>query len=98
MDFPDLWKAELGCLKDFELDVKFKPNAKPVFRKHRQVPCAIEESVSKAIDDGIASGVWEPAQFNDYGTPVVQVKKTLLPGQTQPKLRVCGDYSVTVND
>ena len=97
-EFPDLWKAELGCLKDFELDVKFKPNAKPVFRKPRQVPCAIEESVSKAIDDGIASGVWEPTQFNDYGTPVVPVKKTLLPGQTQPKLRVCGDYSVTVNE
>nr|KAG5702836.1 hypothetical protein BaRGS_001918 [Batillaria attramentaria] len=29
--FPDLFKEELGCLKDFELEVKFKSDAKPVF-------------------------------------------------------------------
>ena len=32
-DFPDLFKPELGCLRDFELEVKFKDNAKPVFCK-----------------------------------------------------------------
>ena len=36
-------------------------------------------------------------QFNDYGTPVVPIKKALLAGQTAPSLKVCGDYSVTVN-
>nr|KAG5706589.1 hypothetical protein BaRGS_028760 [Batillaria attramentaria] len=29
--FPDLFKEELGCLKDFELEIKFKSDAKPVF-------------------------------------------------------------------
>jgi hypothetical protein len=28
---------------------------------------------------------------------VVPIRKTSLPGQTKAKLRVCGDYSVTVN-
>ena len=28
---------------------------------------------------------------------MVPVKKALLPGQKKPKIRVCGDYSVTVN-
>ena len=32
-EFSDLFKEELGCLKDFELDVKFKSDAKPVFCK-----------------------------------------------------------------
>ena len=36
--FPDLWKAELGCLKDVEVEVKFKTDAKPGFRKARAVP------------------------------------------------------------
>ena len=36
-------------------------------------------------------------QFNDYGTPVVPVRKTKLPGQESAGIRVCGDYSVTVN-
>ncbi|XP_014663412.1 PREDICTED: uncharacterized protein K02A2.6-like [Priapulus caudatus] len=73
--YPDLWKDELGCLKDFEL----------------------EEDLGKAYDDGIKRGVWKPVQFCDYGTPVVPVRKTHTPGKPKPKIRVCGDYSVTVN-
>ena len=30
-EFPDVFKPELGCLKDFELEVKFKADAVPVF-------------------------------------------------------------------
>ena len=30
-EFPDLFKPDLGCLKDFQLEVKFKPEAQPVF-------------------------------------------------------------------
>ncbi len=96
-DYPDLWKDELGCLKDFELEVKFKPDAQPVFRKSRPVPIAIQEDLEAAYDKGIAKGIWEPAQFSDYGTPVVPVRKAQLPGQKKPDLRICGDYSVTVN-
>lgn len=95
--FPDLFKPELGCLKDFQLEVKFKSGAKPTFCKPRVVPFAIQEDLSKAYDAGISKGVWQPTQFNDYGTPVVPIRKTVLPGQTTAKLRVCGDYSVTVN-
>ena len=40
--------------------------------------------------------MWLPTQFNDYGTPVVSIREPSLPGQPA-KLRVCGDYSVTVN-
>ena len=96
-EFPDLFKPELGCLKDFQLDVRFKEDAKPVFCKPRIVPFAIQEELNHAIDTGIKRGVWEPTNFNDYGTPVVPVRKTLQPGQSKPTVRVCGDYSVTVN-
>lgn len=96
-EFSDLWKPELGCLKDFELDVKFKKDAQPVFCKPRSVALALQEDLDKAYEQGIAKGVWEPTHFNEYGTPVVPVKKALLPEQTKAKLRVCGDYSVTVN-
>lgn len=95
--FPNVWKQELGCLKDFELEVEFKRNAEPIFCKARPVPIAIQDDLEKAYQDGIAKGTWEPVQFNDYGTPVVPVKKAKLPGQEKAKIRVCGDYSVTVN-
>lgn len=95
-EFPELWKPELGCLKDVELEVRFSRNYKPVFYKARPVPMAIQEDLEKAYQEGIAKGVWEPVQFNDCGTPVVPIKKPAQPGQ-KAKLRVCGDYSVSVN-
>jgi len=96
-EFPDLWKPELGCLKDFELEVKFKENAEPVFRKSRPVPFSMEDDLEKAYEEGTRKGIWEPTKFNDSGTPVVPVKKVPLPGQEERKIRVCGGYSATVN-
>ena len=95
--FPDLFKPELGCLKDIQLEVRFKLDSKPVFRKPRVVPLAIQDELCKAYDTEITRGVWQPTQFIDYGTPVVPIPKATLPGQTTTKLQVCGDYSVTVN-
>ena len=94
--FPDLFKPEPGCLKNFELKVEFKENATPIFCKPRLVPFAIREDLTQSYDAGIRRGVWEPTSFNSYGTPVVPIRKTPLPGQQKGKLRVCGDYSVTV--
>jgi len=37
-EFPELFKRDLGCFKDFVLEVKLKLDAKPVFRKPRPVP------------------------------------------------------------
>ena len=96
-EFPDLFKAELGCLKDFELEVKFKPDAQPVFKKPRLVPFAIQDELNQAYDVGIAKGVWKPVQFNAHGTPVVPIRKPGHSNQSKTKIRVCEDYSVTVN-
>ena len=96
-EFPDLFKPELGKLKDFELEVCFKEEAKSVFCKPRSVPFAIQEDLVDAYETGIKRGIWERTQFCADGTPVVPIRKALLPGQMKAKLRVCGDYSVTVN-
>ena len=96
-EFPELFKQELGCLKDFELEVKFKPDATPVFHKPRTVPYAVLDDLNAAYEAGIQKGIWVPTSFNEYGTPVVPVRKAMLPGQKKAKLRVCGDYSVTIN-
>ena len=64
--FPDLFKPELGCLKDYELEVALRPNAKPVFCKPRTVPFAILEDLKAAYDAGIKKGIWVPTQFNEY--------------------------------
>ena len=52
-EFPDLFKTELGCLKDFELEVASKPQATPVFRKPRTVCYAKFDDLNKAYEVGI---------------------------------------------
>ena len=52
---------------------------------------------NEAYEAGIKRGVWELTDFNSYGTPVVPIRKSPLPGQAKASIRVCGDYSVTVN-
>ena len=96
-EFTELFKPELGCLKDFQLEIKFKAESNPTFCKPRPVPFAILDDLNQAYDAGIAKGVWKPTQINAYGTPVVPIRKKVLPGQTNGKLRVCGDYSVADN-
>ena len=96
-EFPDLWKQELGRLKDYQLEVKFKPDVTPRFCKPRTVPFAVQEDLNQAYDVGIAKGIWEPTIINEYGTPVVPVRKQSLPNQPTPSVRVCGDYSVFIN-
>ena len=70
-EFPDLFKPDLGCLKDFQLEVKFKPEAQPVFCRPRVVPFAVQDDLCLAYDARIAAGVWQPTQFSAHGTPIV---------------------------
>ena len=91
-EFPTLFESTLGCLKDFSLDIRFKPEAKPIFKKPRPVPFSILQDLNEAYEAGIKRGVWELTDFNSYGTPVVPIRKSPLPGQAKASIRVCGDY------
>ena len=78
------------------MEIKFKPEARPIFCKPRLVHLAILEDLNDAYDDRIRKGVWKPTDFNVSGTTVVPVQKAIRPGQNKARIRVCGDYSVTV--
>ena len=85
-EFKDLWKPELGCLKDYELEVKFKSNAQANFRKARPVLFALEANLEEEYLKGITKGVWETTTFCQFGTPVMPIYKVLLPRQKKPKI------------
>ena len=69
----------------------------PWFCKPRTVPSAVQEDLNQAYDVGIAKGIWKPVTFNEYGTPVVPVRKQSQLNQPSGDVRVCGDYSVFSN-
>ena len=56
-DNAEIFGPGLGLLNDFELDIKFKGKAKPVFMKLRPVPFAVQEDLNEAYDAGIKKGV-----------------------------------------
>ena len=78
--------------------MKFKSEAKLVFHKPRPVPFTLRVDLAKGYEEGIAKGVWKPVQFNDCRTPAVPIRETHSAGAINPKLRICGDYSVGIND
>ena len=47
-DYADLFKPELGCLRDEELEIEFKSEFKPIFMKSRPVPFAIQDDLARA--------------------------------------------------
>ena len=83
-------------MKDYQLEVKFKPDVTQRFCKPRIVPFAVQEDLNQAYDPGIAKGIWEPTNFNEYGTLIVPVRKQSLPIQPTSLVRGCGDYSVFI--
>ena len=96
-EFPEIFKDELECFKNFQLEINFKPSTKPVFCRPRPVPIALTEELNQAYEARIAKGIWEPTQFNQYGTPVVPVRKSTS-NKATGNIRVCGDYSKTINN
>ena len=78
--------------------MKLKADAVPVFHKARLVPFALLDDLVKGYEEGIAKGVWKPVQFNKYGMSVIPIRKVHTSGSLKQKLRICGDYSVGIND
>ena len=48
-EFPDLWKPELGCLKDYSLEVKFKPDVTLDSASHAQYHSLYKKTSTKPM-------------------------------------------------
>lgn len=88
---PGLFKSEIGTLKGMEATITVPPDSKPRFHKPRPVPYAIKARVEEELERLKEAGIISPVQFSDWAAPIVPVVKA------DGKIRICGDYSVTVN-
>ncbi|XP_014215753.1 uncharacterized protein LOC106644646, partial [Copidosoma floridanum] len=68
-----------------------KPDAKPVFVKSRSVPFRLIPLVDAALESLEKGRVLELVSSSPYATPIVPILKS------NGTVRICGDYSVTVN-
>lgn len=89
--YPQLFGSKLGCLKGVKVDLALKPDSKPIFFKARPLPFALRESVEKELNRLVGLGVLVPVKYAEYASPIVPVLKR------DGSIRLCADYSVTIN-
>ena len=87
-----VFRDELGKIDGVEVIIKLKPDAQPVFCRPRSVPYAYRGKVEEALQKLVEKGTIEEVQrAPDWCSPICcAVKK-------DSSIRVCADFSVTLN-
>ena len=87
-----LFREETGLLKGTSAKFFVSSEARPKFFKPRRVSYTLKEKVERELDRLKEEGIIEPVTFSEWAAPIVPVVKT------DGKIRVCGDYRVTINE
>lgn len=82
--------SEHSAIKDVQAKLRLKPDATPVFVRARPVPFKLLQLVEQELDN-LESGIIEKVTTSKWATPIVPILKR------NGKIRICGDYKVTVN-
>lgn len=90
-EFPELFSEGLGCFKDREFAIEVDLTAPPKFCKARTVPYTLRAKVDRELDRLMREGIISPVTNSSWAAPVVPVVKA------NDKIRLCGDYKLTVN-
>ena len=90
-EFADLLKNTTGKIKNSVAKLEVRDNVKPVFCKSRTVPFAMKKKIQEELDRLENDRIIKKVQNSDWAAPLVPVMKPT------GKLRLCGDYKVTVN-
>ena len=86
-----VFREELGTLKGFAAKIHVDEGKPPKFFKVRPVPYAMRKKVEQELDRLVQTNVMEPVRYSDWATQILPVLKA------DGKVRVCGDYKLTVN-
>ena len=89
--YPELFKDEIGELKNIRAKLTLNDNAHPVFLKARQVPYALRPQVEAELAKLQRENIISPIETSEWATPIVPIPKK------NGGVRICGDFKVTVN-
>ena len=89
--YPNVFCEQLGKLKSAKVKLYLKDEAKPLFIKYRNPPIAYRELIDEELDKLLKDGVISPIDSSEWATPAVPILKN------DGKVRLCGNYKITVN-
>ena len=89
-DYPEVFKEELGLLRDIEAEIELSADARPKFCKSRSVPFALRDQVEATLRAQVDEGELEPVEHSEWAPIVVVTKK-------DGGIRICADFKMTIN-
>ena len=87
----EIFKPEIGHVKDFVARMNLKPDYKPKFCNARKVPFSMKDRLGETLDEMEKDGRLVKVDHSEFASPVVPVVKK------DGSIRVCGDYKGTLN-
>ena len=90
-DFPNLFLPTMGKITGHQVRLNVKENAVPRSLKARRVAFSLMNAVERELDEMVQQGVYEKVDRSEWATPLVVVPKS------NGRVRLCGDYKVTLN-
>ncbi len=89
--YQEVFFPALGTITPFQAKLSVKEGASPKFVKARPVPFALRDRVEAELDRLESEGVLVKVPYSEWAAPIVPVPKP------DGRLRMCGDFKVTVN-
>ncbi|XP_053698835.1 uncharacterized protein K02A2.6-like [Sabethes cyaneus] len=89
--YANLYDPSIGKIKGLSAKLVLKANTDPLYIKARPVPFSLREAVETELDILVQNGVLRKVNHSAWATPIVAVPKS------NNKVRLCGDYKITVN-
>ena len=89
--YKPVFSDTLGTMKNFSAHLELTENVKPKFFRPRPVPFALKDRIEQELDSLESANIITKVNFSNWAAPIVVVPKK------DGKLRLCGDYKVTLN-
>ena len=91
--FPLVFQKGVGTIKGYKADIRLKEGAKLIFNKSRSVAYiyTLQPLLETELNQMQRDGILESVENSDWVTPLVIVPRK------NGRLRVCGDFKVTIN-
>ena len=89
--FTEFFSEGLGQMNTITASLTLKEGAKPQFCRARPVPFALKEAIEQELDNLEEADIIEKAPHSNWAAPIVLVPKP------NGRIRLCGDFKVTIN-
>ncbi|XP_026288983.1 uncharacterized protein K02A2.6-like [Frankliniella occidentalis] len=90
--FPYCFGKVAGPIEGYEARVRLKDNAIPKFIPHREPPIPLRQPTEKELKRMEEAQFLRPVLYSKWASPTV-----IVPKKNGQEVRICGDYSATVN-